>query len=198
MDRGESVAAVAIATIMFLAGSLGTVFILVSTNDIYRGEVNHIQTNGVNDLPLFTNLSIAVLGISEKTSEISGALNTSTATISYANDLARLEDVHSVKILLIDGSWLRDKNSKDVADALVRFFLNNTAIAVVGGPSDALSLVLHNTGTSGNFENSSSNSYAMRYAPGVKGAICFDLENRDTYRSTIVLYNWCVIQEARL
>jgi hypothetical protein len=101
-------------------------------------------------------------------------------------------------ILIIDGAWIRDQDSKQVSEAIERYFLNNTAIAIVNGPSDVLTSVLRNTKTNVSFENPWSESSAVCYAPGTKGAICFDLENKNTYQSTIVLYNWCVIQEAKL
>lgn len=191
-------ACIAIATIMFIAGSLGTFFFLVSTNDIYTEEVNHLQTNGVNNLPLFTNLSVAVLGTSQLSLDISSALNASTSNITYADDLNELASIGSVKILIIDGAWLGDQKSKDVSEAIERFFLNKTAIAVVNGPSDALTSVLRTTNPNGSFSESESASYAICCAPNVNGAVCFELENPQAYHSTIVLYNWCVSQEARL
>ena len=107
--RNGSVACIAIATIMFIAGSLGTFFFLVSTNDSYTEEVNHIQTNGVNNLPLFTNLSVTVLGTSHLSSDISSALNTSTSNITYADDLNELASIKPAKMLIIDGAccWKR-------------------------------------------------------------------------------------------
>lgn len=195
--RNGSVACIAIATIMFIVGSLGTFFFLVSTNDIYTEEVNHIQTNGVNDLPLFTNLSVAVLGTSHLSSDISGALNASTSNITYADDLNELASIGSVKILIIDGAWLGDQASQDVSEAIERFFLNRTAIAVVSGPSDALTSMLRTTNLNGSFSESESAPYAICCAPNANGAVCFELENPKTHHSTIVLYNWCVSQEAR-
>jgi hypothetical protein len=177
---------------------MGTFFFLVSTNDIYTEEVNHIQTNGVNDLPLFTNLSVAVLGTSHLSSDISSALNTSTSNITYAADLDELVSIGSVKVLIIDGAWLVGQASKDVSEAIGRFFLNRTAIAVVNGPSDALTSVLRTTNPNESFSSSSSASYAICCAPNANGAVCLELENPKAYHSTIVLYNWCVSQEARL
>jgi len=196
--RNGSVACIAIATIMFIAGSLGTFFFLVSTNDSYTEEVNHIQTNGVNNLPLFTNLSVTVLGTSHLSSDISSALNTSTSNITYADDLNELASIKPAKMLIIDGAWLGDQKSQDVSAAIERFFLNKTAIAVVNGPSDALTSVLRTTNPNGSFNESESASYAICCAPNANGAVCFELENPKAYHSPIVLYNWCVSQEARL
>jgi len=169
----------------------------LSDNPVIDRSESYYSRPPLNDIPLFTNLSVLLMGSSSQTHDATRALGLCTANVTFMDDIGDPSSFRRLDIVMIDGEWLRDQCGEKVRREIAPLFLNGTAVIVLNGPSDVLSTILTENRIGGGFVQPA-DSFAMHYVPGASSAASLSLGRGDLDDGLFTMYNWCVGQRARM